>query len=116
MQIKTIWKKISNACEFDVEVNAALTEGWRLTRRELLQCEADTMREEGRRLLYAELVKMDPRPEQPTIDPLEAVQVLARACEAAPHCEPEDCPLYGWCTNMGDDPVPKDWKQKTDEQ
>ena len=116
MQIKTILKIDAEAVEFDVEVNAALAEGWRLTRREVLPGEQYTETIYGRRMLYAELVKMDPRPEQSTIDPLEAVQVLARACEAAPHCEPEECPLYGWCTNMGDDPVPKDWKQKTDEQ
>lgn len=115
MQIKTIWRTVSEHQKFDVEVNNALAEDWRLTRREVLPGEQYTASDYGRRLLYAELVKMDPKPEQPTVDPLEAVQVLARTCENAPHCEPEECPLYSWCTNMGDDPVPKDWKQKTEE-
>lgn len=115
MQIKTIRKTLFSASEFDEAVNEELAKGWRLTRREVLQGDGKGERSYDNWLLYAELVKMDPRPEQSTIDPLEAVQVLARACEAAPHCEPEECPLYGWCTNMGDDPVPKDWKQKTEE-
>ena len=110
MQIKTIWKPMPEFREFDAEVNNALNNGWRLSRREVLHGEAYTPNEYGKRLLYAELVKADPVPEQPAMDPQEAIQVLARACEAAPNCEPEDCPLYDWCTNMGDDPVPKEWK------
>ena len=111
MQIKTIWQPFSFPEQFDMDVNKALDDGWRLTKREVLQCEADTMREEKRRLLYAELVKMDPPPEQPTVDPMEAVQVLARACENAPQCEPGICPLHDWCTSSLADVVPKDWKR-----
>lgn len=111
MQIKTIWKPFKNVAQFDMEVNGALTGGWRLTKREVLPGEAYTPHEYGKRLLYAELVKSDPVPEQPAMDPQEAIQVLARACEAAPHCEPGSCPLHDWCTTLGNDPVPKDWKQ-----
>lgn len=111
MQIKTIRKTIFSASEFDDEVNKALDAGWRLTRREVLQGEGKEKTCYDNWLLYAELVKMDPVPEQPAMDPLEAIQVLARACENAPQCEPESCPLHDWCTTLGNDPVPKDWKQ-----
>ena len=111
MQIKTIFNPLDYAGLFDNAVNEALDDGWRLTRRELLQCEADTMREEKRRLLYAELVKMDPPSEQPVGDPLEAVQVLARTCENAPQCEPGSCPLHDWCVGLSSESVPKDWKK-----
>lgn len=111
MQIRTIWKPFENVAQFDMEINGALTGGWRLTKREVLPGEAYTPHEYGRRLLYAELVKMDQPPEQPDMDPREAIQVLARACEAAPQCEPESCPLHGWCMGLGHDSVPKTWKR-----
>lgn len=106
MQIKTIWKPLDYIGMFDNTVNDALADGWRLTKREILPSN----------LLYAELVKVDPLPETAAIDPLEAVQVLARACEAAPHCEPGSCPLHDWCTGLSTDSVPKDWKRSAENE
>lgn len=114
MQIKTIICRNEDANAFDAEINHWLAEGWRLTKREVLISDSVTARAVDMRL-YAELVKMDPAPE-PIMEPLEAVQVLARACENAPQCEPDDCPLYDWCTGIPVYVVPKDWKEDTKKQ
>lgn len=57
LQIKTITIRLDNAGDFDKRVNAALEEGWRLTRREVLQPKA-----QGATfvhiMLYAELEKV----------------------------------------------------------
>lgn len=63
MEIKTLWKSVQYAEEFDRKVNEALCDGWILNRREIFQ-----PRVEGKNsMLYAELEK----PDTPVPDPTE---------------------------------------------
>lgn len=60
MEIKTITKRLDYSGDFDKVVNAALADGWTLTKREVLQPPAQP--NDGTRLctmLYAELEKRD---------------------------------------------------------
>ena len=52
LEIKTIWRRIGESENFDEEVNAALTEGWELVRREVLPEPGSTL------VFYAELERM----------------------------------------------------------
>ena len=54
-QIKTIKNRLDNAASFDEEVNAAIAEGWRLTKREVLQPKAQSESLHSYTVLYAEL-------------------------------------------------------------
>lgn len=54
-QIKTIKNRLDNAEEFDAEVNAALVEGWTLTRRDVIRPNAHPVGETSFTMLYAEL-------------------------------------------------------------
>lgn len=55
LQIKTIRNRLDNAEAFDKEVNAALAEGWTLTKREVLMPKAQGERIQTHIMLYAEL-------------------------------------------------------------
>jgi len=68
MEIKTIRYRLDDAPDFDKAVNAAMAEGWRLTRRDVLR--VDQPQNSSTffySMLYAELVKLDPpaEPEKP---------------------------------------------------
>jgi hypothetical protein len=54
-QIKTIKNRLDNAASFDTEVNAALAEGWQLTKRAVLQPKAQSESLQTFTMLYAEL-------------------------------------------------------------
>ena len=54
-QIKTIKNRLDSANTFDLEVNAAIAEGWRLTKREVLQPKAQSESMCTHIMLYAEL-------------------------------------------------------------
>lgn len=54
-QIKTIKNRLDNAEDFDNDVNAALAEGWTLTRREVIRPNAHPVGETSFTMLYAEL-------------------------------------------------------------
>ena len=99
MKIKTIIRGLSWADEFDQLVNAALGEGWQLTKREVI---ADTQ-------LLAELVQLDPEPEaEPPANPVAALRVLREFC-AGRSCG--GCPLVRFCTlHLACDEGPADWK------
>ena len=60
MKIKTIRWRLDAAEQFDEEVNAALAEGWHLTKREVLDGRQLSTDAYLHRMLYAELVKLDP--------------------------------------------------------
>lgn len=63
-QIKTIKNRLDNAESFDKEVNAALAEGWQLTKREVLQPKAQSESMQTYTMLYAELEReKEPEPE-----------------------------------------------------
>ena len=53
-KIKTVWRNIHGAEEFDAEVNSAIDEGWKLLTRTLIVQRTET----GYPLLYAELEKI----------------------------------------------------------
>ena len=87
MEIKTIIYYLDSSAEFDKEVNAALSEGWYLAKREVLPGGPLTASHYNRRMLYAEMVKMDePEPDDITepepIDPLDALRCIRDTCEA----------------------------------
>ena len=80
-QIKTIKNRLDNAASFDKEVNAALAEGWQLTRRDVLQPKAQSENMQTYTMLYAELEQ-------------EVITEAERCCENCKHYhkEPEDEP------------------------
>jgi hypothetical protein len=56
-QIKTIKNRLDNTKMFDEEVNAAIAEGWELTRRDVIRPNAHPGGETSYTMLYAELEK-----------------------------------------------------------
>lgn len=61
MKIKTIVRQLGDAANFDKDVNAALADGWVLTKRDVLQLQSQP--NDGchylHTMLYAELEKRD---------------------------------------------------------
>lgn len=109
MRIKTIWHRADYPAGFDDKVNAAMTAGWKLTRRDLV-CPQST---DKYIMLYAELVELDPAdelnptPEPPTWE--EAVETLANFCKARDNCS--GCPALHWCNKAITDGAlsPAEW-------
>lgn len=88
LQIKTIKNRLDNEEAFDQAVNEALQDGWRLTRREVLQPMAQS-EEYTYTMLYAELAKVVITEAEKTCD-------NCKHCDAHPETEPcancsEDC-------------------------
>lgn len=108
MKIKTITGRLNYPDDFDREVNDAQEDGWRLVKREVLP--GTPGNPNSPRLLYAELVQLDPEPEpeaQP-LDPIGCLEALRKFC-AGNKCD--TCPLDDWCPvwlprNEG----PADWE------
>lgn len=94
MKIKTVQGRLDNCSGFDEQVNALLTEGWKLSRREVLETV-------GPYVCYAELVKLDEADMEPQeADPVawqEAVDVIRETCGTAAKCEAGGCPMWAWC-------------------
>lgn len=96
MEIKTIKNRLDNAESFDADVNAALADGWRLTRRDfILPIQPHTGTTYFHTMLYAELVKLDPPAEPEKPDPLTAMRIIKAECDSVDSCE--DCTLQPWC-------------------
>jgi uncharacterized paraquat-inducible protein A len=55
LQIKTIKNRLDNASAFDEAVNAALAEGWRLTKRDVICAHAHPTGVTLHTMLYAEM-------------------------------------------------------------
>lgn len=96
MKIKTIRWRLDAAEKFDEAVNAALEEGWMLTKREVLdgrQLGSDTYQH---RMLYAELILPDApaEPEKPA-DLDAAMDLIKDECSQHQSCY--DCPLHDRC-------------------
>ena len=74
-QIKTIHHRIDESVQFDSEINTALVDGWRLTKREFVP---------GYCMLYAELER-------------EIITEAERCCENCAHFDnhPDDEPCCG---------------------
>lgn len=118
MKIKTICFKLvsEGMTTFDETVNAAMAEGWRLVKREVLP---------GVNLgdryfaphLYAELVELDPVPEVPEVpepqpmDLLDAVRAIKDTClgVSVADCNDDRCPLAAWCNCLPESSDPSDW-------
>lgn len=58
-QIKTVVNRLDNSADFDNEVNAALKDGYKLTRREVINPNAQNNSRFTYIMLYAELEKED---------------------------------------------------------
>ena len=112
MKIKTIVRNFDWVEEFDQLVNAAIDEGWRLVKREVIPGVAG-VNTNSRRLLYAELVQLDPEPvpEAQPMDPIDAVYAIKATCDAIPlkDCQGGRCPLYVWCCQLEGGRDPSDW-------
>lgn len=72
-QIKTIKNRLDNAEDFDVAVNTALAEGWRLTKREVIRPLSQGSGHLTYIMLYAELER-------------EEITEAERCCENCAHC------------------------------
>lgn len=111
MKIKTIARNFDWLEEFDQEVNKALDEGWHLMKREVLPGVAGVS--SSRRLLYAELVQMEPvdpdeLDEVAFCDPFDALRAVQDLCRSVDKCG--TCPLYDWCCQLRKGGDPDDWK------
>lgn len=110
MKIKTVIKNLDHPKEFDTEINEALADGWRLVKREVLP--GGPLRQDAyaRRMLYAELVQLDPEPEpeaQP-LDPIDCLEALRKFC-AGSKCD--TCPLEDFCPrHLPNNEGPADWE------
>lgn len=107
MKIKTIIRNFDWIEEFDQLVNEALAEGWRLVKREVLPSGVSQI--SNRRLLYAELVRLDPEPapEAQPLDPVEALRTVQEFCDSN-KCE--SCRLHDFCTrHLAYNEGPADW-------
>lgn len=99
MEIKTVFSH--EAEDFDTRVNAALADGYLLTRR-------ISNRPEG---WIAEMVKPDEPEERPGPTPWEALQYIKDICQSVPmtDCNANGCPLYEWCEQLRHGGDPTDW-------
>lgn len=107
MEIKTIWNTVDDSWRFDADVNAAISDGWRLVKREVLPGMSYTADTYARRLLYAELVKEE---EAPPVSWEDAVQVIKGMCACQPDT-PEGCmgcKMGDLCTDNWRN-APEDW-------
>jgi hypothetical protein len=106
MKIKTICRNFDWVEEFDKLVNEAVAEGWYLTKREVIPGVAG-VNTNSRRLLYAELVQLDPEPESEALDPIEALNVVRAFCNDN-KCK--GCLLEDFCArHLLDNEGPVDW-------
>lgn len=103
MKIKTVIDKSADA--FDEAVNAALEEGYVLTRRISDQPDG----------FIAEMVLLDPEPEPDPVaacDPLDLMDQLREFCDSVPRpaCQDRTCPLSHYCDAMVDGKDISEWK------
>lgn len=79
-QIKTIKNRLDNEKDFDEEVNSAISEGWVLTKREVLIPKAQAPNQYTYMMLYAELER-----EVITEAEREEITEEERVCENCAH-------------------------------
>lgn len=99
MKIKTIYKQLVHAEEFDRLVNEAIEQGWSLIKREMLPGGPLTPDDYRPCMLYAELVMDEPTPKQQEISLMDAMRIIRKKCDSYDHCA--DCVLVDiCCTNL----------------
>lgn len=112
MKIKTIVYQLDYSVEFDSAVNAALAEGWQLTRRDVLLMKSQP--NDGatvvHNMLYAELAKQD---QKAGFDPLAALDGIRKFCDSVTDgdCGADKCPIHEWCESSLKNAVfsPNEW-------
>lgn len=113
MEIKTIGKKFNaeGVKVFDIEVNAAMAEGWTLTKRERIDGYNLGKNAYQEPSLYAELVKLDEPEEPEKLDPVELLRAVSEFCKGVPQddCRADNCPLAPWCGLIRDGKIPEEW-------
>lgn len=97
LQIKTIADSLDNVWNFDDEVNAALAEGWKLTKRTMMMPQAHATGTYTHPVLYAELER-------------DVITEADRVCENCKHCDLD--PNAEPCRNCNDGPnnYPTHWE------
>jgi hypothetical protein len=113
MKVKTIETRLTDADDFDREVNAALAEGYQIVRQDIVP----GFRLEGGNYvpnrLFAHLVLPDLVPEPEQGDPLEALRTIRDFCGGMglEKCLTPKCPLSPWCHIYTQDGIsPMDWR------
>ena len=111
MKIKTITEELPFSNRFDDKVNEAIDDGWRLVKREIIPAGPNP---DSHRLLYAELVELDPAPEVPEpqpVDLFDAVRAIKAAClsVSVADCNGDRCPLAGFCNCLSEASDPSEW-------
>lgn len=118
MQIKTIAKRLEDTEAFDAEVNAVISEGWHLNRREILMPPAQP--NDGVHFLHmvliAELVKEDTDAQEPEPAPItwqQAVETIKGICSGRADCiTGDECPMFCYCHTLNVDwGVPFEWPE-----
>jgi hypothetical protein len=70
-EIRTVVYPLANACRFDLKVNDLMSQGWQLTKREVLSVRGDlseSFNASIEQILYAELERyIPPFPEEVTV-------------------------------------------------
>lgn len=106
MKIKTIWAPFDKSREFDAAVNEAVSEGWILTKRDVLPGQQYNDNNWARRILYAELALPDPPVETPEPEAPDLLTCMAAIrAECYRHVICDECPLHGYC----DFDAPPNW-------
>lgn len=107
IQIRTVTQNDPGI--FDNCVNLSIKDGWKLTKRELVQTPAGT-----KDYYYAELVKEDdPKLETPPITWQQAVETIKGICNGREDClDGGECPMFCYC--RGQTPIwgtPNTWPE-----
>ena len=111
MKIKTIWD--AGVTAFDEKVNQALTEGYKLARREVIPDRRDL----DDSAFYAELVMLEENDKLPGKVDLSGVDPVALAEEIRAHChtvtteecQNDRCPLAAYCDAIRGGKTPEEW-------
>lgn len=111
MKIKTIWD--TGVTAFDEKVNQALTEGYKLARREVIP----DHRNLDDSAFYAELVMLDESDTLPgkvdlsATDPVALAEAIRSHCATitGEECKNDRCPLAAYCDAIRDGKTPEEW-------
>lgn len=97
LQIKTIADSLDNVWNFDDEVNAAIAEGWKLTKRTMMMPQAHATGTYTHPVLYAELER-------------DVITEAERGCENCKHCDLDGSAVPCRECKDGPDNYPTHWE------